>query len=420
MITPVQRGGESRAAEFQAIRSMPRGFADVQSRIISVRLPSCCSSITTSIGHFFYYRYADLRLTLRAVWSVFCCPSLGAAGRVEALTQFYALLGSYQSTNETLLRAYRELPPAVKNLLFDTTEHNIDRLFKTVGQARSELISTMQRDCHRALLLQKCFFPFLCLRKKAPVRISVIPGAFHIRKRNIPAEVCERAAEIRALKQQWDERYSDLMTAPEIPGELQDHMAQFMEIPVFDASHPQIIKALKNQDLDAISNLAIRHTVDLAAMEGNIRDHGRCYTCRHRHRTDQMFIDVPLQQRILKYLATELGRGLTRAEIEALPLNQQILQLKPLLPEDIEVPEDFFCPVSLDLMSEPMREKQGGRHVFDRQNVINHIRTESERLDSVRCPNRCSNWDESIDSLEFDENLQRRIATWLKENVPLS
>ncbi|MBS0620369.1 MAG: hypothetical protein JSS61_02800 [Verrucomicrobia bacterium] len=106
-----------------------------------------------------------------------------------------------------------------------------------------------------------------------------------------PGEVGPRAEEIHSLKAQLDERYLNLLDAPEIPADMRDYTGEYMEIPVFDSSHPGIARD--------VANTALRHTLDQKTMNDQIN----CPVCRvHSINHENLMIDKALQERILNHL----------------------------------------------------------------------------------------------------------------------
>ncbi|MBS0620368.1 MAG: hypothetical protein JSS61_02795 [Verrucomicrobia bacterium] len=121
--------------------------------------------------------------------------------------------------------------------------------------------------------------------------LSRLSGVVPYDRNDIPDAIQARADEIRSLLQR--------VSSPEIPSDMRDPIRlDYMEIPVFDASHRLIY--------NDVNNLALRHTLDHTSMEQNIAgENSNCPICRNLQLDrETLMIDVALQERILNHLQT--------------------------------------------------------------------------------------------------------------------
>lgn len=137
----------------------------------------------------------------------------------------------------------------------------------------------------------------------------------------LPQIVRDNAAEIRRLKTLYvpdhlhpDDDYTDIISS------------DIMDIPVFDASHPDFLAALQTTHsgsaaVSTLDNNAIKHPIDLSSMVSHLltnRSQGnraKCVVCRHpenEHRAidrQHLFVDSALQSRTLAFLRARTGGG---------------------------------------------------------------------------------------------------------------
>ncbi len=129
----------------------------------------------------------------------------------------------------------------------------------------------------------------------------------------LPQEIQDRAAEIHRLKASYvsDPRYSDEVFLDGIWREI-------MEIPVFDASHPQLVTAMQNArnggSVGVLNDRSMRHSTDMDTLVEYLliqRESGNralCAICRHPEpegrgmNPSQLMIDVDLQIQTLDFL----------------------------------------------------------------------------------------------------------------------
>lgn len=141
-----------------------------------------------------------------------------------------------------------------------------------------------------------------------------VPGTVPYVQNAIPAEVLQKAQEINSLKGQ----FASMGNPPPVPEIFKDIITtdDFMEFPVFDASHPAVQNALSSGSTEAINNRDLRHLFNKDTLEQHIQSGhswapAKCPTCRHPEhggiRPEFLRIDTALQDEILQFLRTKLG-----------------------------------------------------------------------------------------------------------------
>ncbi len=137
----------------------------------------------------------------------------------------------------------------------------------------------------------------------------------------LPQIVRDNAAEIRRLKTRYvadprfpEDDYVDIISS------------DIMDIPVFDASHPEFLAALQathsgSAALTILDNNVIKHPIDISSMVSHLltrRSQGaraNCVACRHpenEHRAidrQHLHVDAALQSRTLAFLRARVGGG---------------------------------------------------------------------------------------------------------------
>jgi hypothetical protein len=151
-----------------------------------------------------------------------------------------------------------------------------------------------------------------------------VPGTVQYAQNAIPQDVQDKADEINRLSQQ----FAVLRSPPVVPTIFNDTIMSndFMAIPVFDASHPEVQERLRAANApgattaarDALEERTNRHPYDKDALEAQIRAGtswapAKCYLCRHPAdggiRREYLRIDTALQNQILQFLRNAVAAG---------------------------------------------------------------------------------------------------------------
>lgn len=361
-------------------------------------------NLVTSIGTFFVHRHADFHMFWNSFGSM-CTTSTAQADidrRVQQLGTFAGAVSRYvynyevanagvgglPGQDDTLTNAFQALSQDTKDLFYYVNGRNIGRLIFLPTRQKNEIEYEIIRECNAAIFFQqnltfinKIFhwcagssnsspavtatatgttttatqtgtgtqpipipppgpvsFPIVPQRVNGV--IVNIPGTVPYVRGNIPALVQQKADEIDRLRQQFD---ALPQPRPAVPDVFKDGISyqDFMLIPVFDASHPEVQRGMiaacrpgataADADIAPLNNRNNRHIYDAESLEQAYQAQGpyggrlpaRCPACRHPEPPDQpgifqprvevdranLRIDTELQDQILVFLRNTLQSG---------------------------------------------------------------------------------------------------------------
>ncbi len=336
----------------------PRGIGDARSSIAASAVEpdssDCCSSIIDAltyipraVGNFFYYQYVDLRMFIKAFFSMGGGSTFEDIQRRQLeLNRFvFAVDSLFSSGNEDqrarVAQAFERLSFNVQDLFY-IVDHDYIRRFSTCGNDELiEMRDEMMREAVKAEHFQSqlshvnryyTFFQGLRSGQNFPDLISsfvhavmdssdastddqipeepsnnrpahvpaprpsarpgAIPNTVPYDNGNIPGDVQRKADEIERLKGELN------IPDDQIPDGFNcTILTDIMSIPVFDKSHPQITEA-------TVGNRAFRHIIDRTSLEGiyNSGRSVRCPICCHDTQRRNLLIDTGLQDEILAFL----------------------------------------------------------------------------------------------------------------------
>ncbi len=336
----------------------------------------CVTSIPKMIGRFLRHRYADFRMFFRSSISMVGGTTReDIHRRIGEIQEFIAVIETSRDRN-VVREGFRRLSPGVRDLFFYVDQNYVDEFVHNLSQA-PEIAIEMIRECEQVISFQRqltavnafyrMFFggtngratrvqhpdmtthprPFTLVTEDLfstvfpPGLVRVggsitsdgqgsvtvhgfnleVPGTVPYVQNAIPADIQQKAIEINRLKTQ----FAALTNPPAVPGIFNDIIMadDFMEIPVFDASHPGVQSALlPGATTTAINNRDVRHLFDKDALENHFQAHGsswapaKCPTCRHPEhggiRREYLRVDIDLQNQILQFLRNATGSSLTR------------------------------------------------------------------------------------------------------------
>lgn len=337
------------------------------------------------VGEFLAHRYADTRMFIRAFSSIFGSTTRSEIERrIYEIHQFRAYVEDYQNTGQRVNRQFERLSPQAQSLFFYTNTDYMTQLRHANDTIITLPIrSEIMRECDRIISFQRMLiivntfyraftrsggsshsgavssafgateavssasgateegFGFGSLwhrifgfggmpvpREGGEEAVSTgtvpaatlpgvdlnIPNTVPYVRNSIPADVQRKANEIDGLRARF---------AGVRPNAFEDiAMADFISIPVFDASHPMVQTglaglraALTTPGADiraALSNHRNgRHLVDKDSLEAHIAAGSswapaKCMLCRHPEhggiRREALRIDTGLQDEILEFL----------------------------------------------------------------------------------------------------------------------
>lgn len=298
--------------------------------------------VCAQASKFFCEIYADIRLFIRA-WSQL--PSLSQEGALNAsrseIERFRDRCRAAGRERIDCVQEFRNLSGVTRDLFYQIDEDFlIIYRHENDPELRREMKKDIIRECDRILQFQRVVhFVSLLFRgaggesngeigpvssavpNESPVRIDGvrinIPGTVAYTRNEIPSVVKEKADEIESLV----DLYDNLPNPPKAPEDYICSVLQdFMRIPVFDASHPQVQADFATPSVGAAATTApqinhtVRHNIDSTAlMRLSTPNPGKCPSCRHPAiggmRWDYMRIDTALQDQILEFLRNAVANG---------------------------------------------------------------------------------------------------------------
>ncbi len=324
------------------------------------------SKIPNTIRGFFIHAYYDARMYFRAFTSMGkeTTPS-GIDRRINEVTQFLTVIENNTNSAVTswdfngVKNRYQRLSPQVRDLFFIVDQNYINHFSvdQTIGSPQA-MREEMIRECNRVVSFQrqltavntfyrlftgKVVIPPVSIPETPPLSddgmvVDVtttttttthplnlnVPGTVPYVQNAIPADVQGKADEINRLSVQ----FAALRSPPVVPTIFNNVIMSedFMAIPVFDASHPQVQERLRAANAsgattavrDALEERTIRHPYDKDALEAQIRAGttwapAKCYICRHPAdggiRRQYLRIDTGLQDQILQFLRNAVATG---------------------------------------------------------------------------------------------------------------
>lgn len=335
----------------------------------------CCDQvmkIPKAIGTFIVHRYADTRLFFRSFCSMFgSTTSSEIDRRVREIRGFNRVMQNPAVTGQAANAEFERLSSESRSLLFYADASYITQFQNERDPARAEVIRLeIVRECAQVISFQRmltCINTFFRsfsggeaapstrphdetpshslwetlarlfgLMRRSGTQVRAVPatpdpvgtpgGAVPNVDLNIPNTVPYVqdgiAAQIQAKAEEIIQLRSRFTSA--IPAEYKHYecpaSADFMAIPVFDASHPAVQAGLPNlRTALAVGSGAavlqdhrnVRHTIDKDSLEGQIAAGtsyapAKCMLCRHPEhggiRRGVLRIDTALQDEILQYL----------------------------------------------------------------------------------------------------------------------
>lgn len=355
-----------------------------EQRVCSSTTQSCYDQllkIPALVGEFLLHRYADTRMFIRSFSSMF-----GSTGpneidrRINEICQFRTVMQDAEVTGHRAYRRFARLSSETMDLFFYTNSSYLTQFLNETdphkaGAIRFEIL----RECDQVIFFQRMltvvntffrvfmgstasnqsqsghteapgrgsgfglggFWEQLFGREEtgfsreegdhggrvgservsgrpAPGVDLNIPNTVPYVQNAIPAAIQEKAGEISRLQARFTSA---------IPQQYQDPiMREFMEIPVFDASHPAVqsglaaLRAAMARGTGATESLSAhrnaRHIFEKDSLEGHIAGGtswapAKCPLCRHPEhggiRRESLRIDTGLQDEILHFLRANVS-----------------------------------------------------------------------------------------------------------------
>lgn len=348
------------------------------------------SNVAQAIGTFFAHRVADLAMfgTAFGYMATTATTPADINRYIQELAVFanavnryvvnyrYANAGANDLPNEdtNLRNAFAAMSPDTRGLLYQVDARMVNRMIYSQMSQKNEYLEEIMRECNAAISLQHnlAFINdlFRCcsgdgstssasspasapsttatstgsatqpvtIAPPGPVSFPIvpehvhgvivnIPGTVAYEEHRIPPFVQQKADEIERLRDNFDQLPP--ASRPVVPDIFNDAFSgqDFMLIPIFDASHPDLQNALRaacmpgataaDAAVAPLNNRDLRHIYEA---EGLIRaylgpyGHGgaaRCPACRHpdprQVDRDHLRIDTELQDEILLFLRNAVG-----------------------------------------------------------------------------------------------------------------
>lgn len=327
----------------------------------SNRCYDCIMSIPKTISSFFRHRYADMQLFFRAFRPLVygtLTSSHETRRRIDEVNQlitdlFLANFENSENNRSAVAARFQQLTPAVRDLFFYVDQNYIDEFVRNPSRTE-EMAREMAREAERVITFQRqtasvtAFYRMFIGMREEPAATTdpidvvtthdrghrqypdrrvprdddavtptvntnttidgislAIPGTIAYVQNAIPDDVQNKANEIARLKARF---------AGGIPDAYKDPVAlDFIEVPVFDASHPRVQLSLR---VDTLDSRASRHVIDKDSLEGHIQtgttwSPAKCILCRHPEdggiRREYLRIDTALQDEILNFLRARVG-----------------------------------------------------------------------------------------------------------------
>jgi hypothetical protein len=331
-----------------------------------------CTAISKVVAQFFAHRRADLQMFCHSFssWRENASGIIGSRtvirSRIDEVTRFMNVVENaipnqgpelYNDRNNdrnAVYLAYQRLPPHTR-LLFSRIDQNYVSEFRRGLLNTREMRREMIRECQRVITYQRRLIPVVIFvsvmhQRSSPATTSEIregrvephrqggesvdgsstlgatpqvdlriSGTLPYIQDLIPVEVHQKADAISQLKT----RFANLRPPPNVPAYFNCSVSMdFMEIPVFDASHPAVQDALRAVNTPGaaagafatLNNRVLRHSLDKDSLEQHFTANPRtakCPTCRHAQRNEigneminrrDLLIDTALQDEILGFL----------------------------------------------------------------------------------------------------------------------
>jgi hypothetical protein len=261
-------------------------------------------SIPKKIGNFFAHRFADIRMFISGFRNSGGTSSV-VNQRFNEVNQLIQAINTCGADRTLVRDQFQRLSSGTRDLFYYLDGKYVNQ-FVSDPSRTDEIKAEMLRECNQVIFIQKLFSG----RMVSPnTPITTIPGTVIYDRLAIPADVRQKADEINRLKIQYGILGLRVRNIYADPTTL-----EFMSIPVFDSSHPEVQTAMTNGDTSSLRDRSLRHLMDANTFDVAFATHfGRppiCLesNCVHSLQHDKLLIDTALQDEILDFLRDEVTR----------------------------------------------------------------------------------------------------------------
>lgn len=322
-------------------------------------IEDCVQPFFDRIETFFRNLYANASMFIKACWNIKMCSLEQAEKDMDTIKRLGIFVRN-RSDADFIPHArllFMALTPAAQNLFCKVDYTFCEQLDHEVCAERvREMRAEICRECDQIVYYHSLLLPIHMLYNKVmgiqithsteedgdfspdtpiasramdpvPVTEGVkleIPGTVPYKENAIPEAVRKKANEIKDLIIQFDALPEHVK--PEVPDYFRDPLllSDFMTIPIFDESHPDVQKGLPalRDAIDSNTHVAdallrthrnLRHTAEKDSLEAHFAAQTaswnpvQCPICRHPGdrdsvSRDNLRIDVQLQDKILEFL----------------------------------------------------------------------------------------------------------------------